>query len=106
MVSDPSGVGDPVVAGQTLTWAGPHTVVPAGTLQFTYKVRADGVGGQTYYNSVTATYNGETAGPYSDDVKILTNYTFVYLPIVFTSFNTQPAVGLPAGLRNQAARQL
>jgi len=82
--------GDPVVAGQTLTWAGPFTIAPGGTLQFTYKVRADGVGGTIYYNSVTATYDGETAGPYSDDVKVLTNYTFVYLPIVFTSFNINP----------------
>jgi uncharacterized repeat protein (TIGR01451 family) len=88
MVSDPLGVGDPVVSGQTLTWAGPFTVVPGGALQFTYRVLADGVGGQTYYNSVTAAYDGETAGPFVDDVKVLTNWVRAYVPMVLKNFNS------------------
>jgi len=89
MVDDPAAVGNPVVSGQTLTWAGPFTLVPAGTLQFTYKVLADGVGGQTYYNSVTAAYDGETAGPYADSVKVLTSLARAYLPVV-TDLNLNP----------------
>jgi uncharacterized repeat protein (TIGR01451 family) len=90
MVSDPTGVGDPVLAGQTLTWAGPYALAQGGSIQFTYRVLADGVGGQTYYNSVVATYDGETAGPYSDDVKVLTNWAHAYLPIVFSKLNLNP----------------
>jgi len=88
MVSDPLGLGDPVISGQTLTWAGPFTVVPGGAIQFTYSVLADGVGGQTYYNSVTASYDGETAGPFVDDVKVLTNWVRAYVPMLVKNFNT------------------
>lgn len=90
MVDDPQNLGDPVVAGQTLTWAGPKTVTPGGTIHFTYKVLADGVGGQTYYNSVMVTYDGETAGPFFDDVKVLTNWAFAYLPVVIKDLNLNP----------------
>jgi len=90
MLYDPIGVGNPVVSGQTLTWPGPHTVVPSGAIQFTYRVLADGVGGQIYYNSVVATYDGETAGPFFDDVKVLTNWAYAYVPIVAKDLNLNP----------------
>jgi uncharacterized repeat protein (TIGR01451 family) len=90
MVLDPMGVGNPVVSGQTLTWAGPFTVAPGGAIQFTYKVLADGVGGTTYQNQVMATYGGETAGPFKASVKVLTNWTFAYVPIVAKDLNLNP----------------
>ncbi len=90
MVSGP--LGDPAISGggNTLTWAGPITVTPGGTLQFTYRVTADGTGGQAYQNSVTATYGDLTAGPFKATVTLLTKKEYAYVPLALRNWNPNP----------------
>ena len=76
---------DPTTAGNKLTWGGPIDITPTATLEFSYRVTAGGTPGDTPHNSVVATYNGETAGPFEDGVLLLPRIFYAYLPLTMRS---------------------
>jgi uncharacterized repeat protein (TIGR01451 family) len=75
-----------VQAGNKLVWAGPIGIGAGDTLEFTYRATVDGNINQAYSNSVRASLNGETVGPYQANVTV--TKPRVYLPVLN---NTIPA---------------
>ncbi len=81
MVSGP--LSDPTIQGDKLVWTGPFDVPAGDYLEFTYRVVVDGVVGQTYFNSVTAAYNGgAVSDPAAVGVKVLEGVYDSFLPVV------------------------
>ncbi|MEJ2207797.1 MAG: hypothetical protein P8129_02025 [Anaerolineae bacterium] len=77
-----SGLPDPGVADNVLTWAGPIEIAAGNTLVFRYEAVAGGTIGQRPENSVVVTYDDDaTAGPFSVDVLLLERTFYAYLPL-------------------------
>ncbi len=86
----PDGLGPLTVDGRELRWTDPDPLLAGGTLTFRYRVRAGGIPGQRPRNSVLATYGGQTAGPFSDEVLLLEETVYVYLPLIRHSEEPEP----------------
>jgi uncharacterized repeat protein (TIGR01451 family) len=75
-----SGLPEPTVAGDELTWSGPIEILAGETLEFRYRVIAGGTPGDSPSNTLVATYNGETL-ELSEDVLLLERIFYIYLPL-------------------------
>lgn len=85
-----SGLPEPDVVGNELTWAGPIEIAAGDVLTFHYQVIAGGAAGATPSNSVLAMYDDETAGPYSAQVLLLADTFYVYVPLLRTAEYVPP----------------